>query len=228
MSGIPDKVMSQSHTSLSCFATCPRQYEAKYVTREIKFEQGVEAAWGDEVHKALEAYVRDGVPLPSNVQMYQKWGDAIKLRQGVKVLEGAYAIKADRTACSFFDPEAWLRAKIDVLILNEPIADIIDYKTGKQKHDVTQLRRYALLVMLKHPKVEKVRAGFAWLKDDTLSKPTIYTRDMIEQIMQIEEANYEQIEAAYMSGKFQPKPSGLCNGWCPVTRCEFWKPKRNY
>ena len=113
-----------------------------------------------------------------------------------------------------------------MLILNETIAEVIDYKTGKQKHDVTQLRRYALLVMLAHPEVEKVRTGFAWLKDDLLSNPTIYTRADIDGIMQIEEKNYEQIEAAYMTGKFQPKPSGLCNGWCPVTRCEFWKPKR--
>lgn len=226
MSSVPDKVMSQSHTSMSCFSTCPRQYEAKYVTKEVKFEQGVEAAWGDLVHKSLESYVRDGVPLPPNVAMYKKWGDAIKLRPGLKILEGAFAIKADLTPCDFFDPDAWLRAKIDVTIINEDRADIIDYKTGKQKHDVTQLRRYALLVMLKHPTIHTVRAGFAWLKDDTLSKPTIYTRSMIEEIMAIERREYDQIEAAYMTGKFQPKPSGLCNGWCPVTRCEFWKPKR--
>ena len=46
MSRIPDKVMAQSHTSMSCFETCPRQYEAKYITKEVRFEQGVEAAWG--------------------------------------------------------------------------------------------------------------------------------------------------------------------------------------
>jgi hypothetical protein len=46
MSRIPDKVMAQSHTSMSCFETCPRQYEARYVTKEVRFEQGVEAAWG--------------------------------------------------------------------------------------------------------------------------------------------------------------------------------------
>lgn len=228
MSGVPDKVMSQSHTSKSCFATCPRQYEARYVTKEVKFELGEAAAWGDEVHKALEAYVRDGVPLPANVAMYQKWGDAIRMRQGVKVLEGTLAIRADRTPCDFFDPEAWLRAKIDVLILNDTLAEVIDYKTGKQKHDVAQLRRYALLVMANHPEVEKVRTGFAWLKDGALSKPMVYTRGHIDGIMQIEQREHDQIEAAYMTGKFTPKPSGLCNGWCPVTRCEFWKPKRSY
>ena len=31
-------MMPQSHTSLSCYTTCPRQYEAKYVTKEVKFE----------------------------------------------------------------------------------------------------------------------------------------------------------------------------------------------
>jgi hypothetical protein len=213
---------------MSCFETCPRQYEARYVTKEVRFEQGVEATWGDEVHKALEARVRDGTPLPSNVAMYDKWAAAVAARPGEKIVEGAYAITHDVTPCDFFADGVWLRAKIDVLILRDDVAEIIDYKTGKMKNDVTQLRRYALLVMATYPEVARVRAGYAWLKNDVLSSPVMYSRSQVDDIVRLERGVYDRIEAAYMTGKFQPKPSGLCNGWCPVTNCEFWKPKRSY
>ncbi len=226
MSGVPDKIMAQSHTSLSCYVTCPRQYEAKYITKEVVFEQGEAAAWGDAVHQALEGYVRDGVPLPSNVEMYKKWGDAIRLRAGVKVIEGSFAVRRDLTPCDFRDPDAWLRAYLDVLILRANVADILDYKTGKQKNDPTQLRRYALLVFAKYPEIDTIKCGYIWLKDDVLSKPVVYYRHQMEDMVRIENDLYAQIEDSYTTGSFQPKPSGLCNGWCPVTSCKFWKPKR--
>lgn len=226
MPTVSDTIMSQSHTSLSCFVACPRQYEARYVTKEVAFEQGEAAKWGDDVHKALEAYVRDGKPLPSNVAMYQKWADAIRLRAGVKVIEGAFGIKRDLTPCGFSDPDAWLRAKIDVLILRDGAADIIDYKTGKRKDDPTQLRRYSLLVFAKYPEIDTIKAGYLWLKDGLLPQPVVFYRHQIDDMLAIENKLYEQLEASYTTGCFQPKPSGLCNGWCPVTRCEFWKPKR--
>lgn len=227
MSGIPDKIMSQSHTSISCFETCPRQYEAKYILKTVKFEQGEAAAWGDAVHCALEARVKTGEPLPSNMSMYAKWGDAIAARAGEKIIEGAFGIRRDLSPCDFKDPEAWMRAKLDVLILKDGgYGEIIDYKTGKMKTDPTQLRRYSLLVFCKYPNLDTIKAGYAWLKDDVLSEPSVYRRTDVPMMVQLEESIYSRIEAAYMTGKFQPKPSGLCNGWCPVTTCQFWKPKR--
>ena len=56
---------AQSPTSLQTFLTCPKQYHAKYITKEVKFEQNVHAVFGDLVHKSLENYLKHKEPLPS-------------------------------------------------------------------------------------------------------------------------------------------------------------------
>jgi hypothetical protein len=38
----------------------------------------------------------------------------------------------------------------------------------------------------------------------------------------------KQYATAFKTDVWQPRQSGLCNGWCPVTECEFWKPKRTF
>lgn len=219
-------MMPQSHTSLSCYTTCPRQYEAKYVTKEVKFEPTEATIWGDFVHRALENYVKDGTPLPSNVQMYHVWGDAVRRRAGKKIVEGSLAVTKALQPCQFFDKDAWLRAKLDVLILRDDEADILDYKTGKRKDNVEQLRRYALLVLINYPEVQRVRCGFIWLRDGVLTKPSVFTRDQIPDMLMLEEPVFAQIEADTKAQRFDPRPSGLCNGWCQVRRCEFWRPKK--
>jgi hypothetical protein len=35
-----------------------------------------------------------------------------------------------------------------------------------------------------------------------------------------------QIEHAFETDHWPKNPSGLCNGWCGVLDCDFWKPKR--
>jgi hypothetical protein len=35
-----------------------------------------------------------------------------------------------------------------------------------------------------------------------------------------------QYMEAFKTETWQARPSGLCNGWCPVTECEHWKPKK--
>lgn len=228
MSGLPVQiaVMGQSHSSMSCFTTCPRQYEARYITKETKFEQSAEAAWGDAVHKALELRIKIEQPLPSNMAMYDKWAKAILAQGGEKIPEGAFGITSMLTPCGFFDPNVWLRSKIDLLVIDGELAKVLDYKTGKMKQDIAQLRRYAVMVFVNFPQVQTVKAGYVWLRDGVLSVPVVFKREDLDKLVLPDKQVYDEIRAAYASGKFIPRPSGLCNGWCQVTRCEFWKPKR--
>jgi hypothetical protein len=38
--------------------------------------------------------------------------------------------------------------------------------------------------------------------------------------------NLKQYAQAFKEDIWQPRQSGLCGGYCPVTDCEFWRPKR--
>ena len=217
----------QSHTSMDTFKTCPRQYEAKYVTHEVEFEETDATRWGNLVHKSLEDYMTDGTPVPSNVP-YKKFADWMLARPGELIIEGKFAIHKDITATDYRDKTAWIRAKIDVLIIRPcgTIAEVFDWKTGKFKQDANQLLLYAIMVMAKYPSVKEVRCGNVWLSTGTLPSPISYFRMNLESLVAVFRDRHAMIAAAYDRGVFVPQTSGLCHGWCPVRRCEHWKPKR--
>lgn len=216
-------IIATSHSSMNTFETCPRQYESKYVLKDVVFESGPEADWGNEVHTALEHYVRDGTPLPSNMVQYTRFAEAVRRRPGTKVCEGAYAVRADLTPTDFFAKDVWWRSKIDVLNIVHPMAaEIWDWKTGKQKPDTLQLMLYACLVFFHYPAVQQINAGYVWLKDEVVTRPITYHRTDLRTMWNTFVTKYERLAAAYDNGTFQPKPSGLCRRHCPVRRCEFF------
>lgn len=220
------KLFPQSHTSIGTFMTCPRQFEAKYVTKEVKFEETDATRWGNLVHKAMEDYLTDGTPLPPNVP-YQKYVDWVKRRPGQMFVESSFALTEDLQPTDYWDANAWIRAKIDVLIIRPcgTIAEVFDWKTGKFKQDANQLLLYALMVLAKFPTVKEVRCGNIWLSTGTLPSPVGYFRMNMESLAFVFRERYAAVQSANELGVFVPNPSGLCRGWCPVTRCEHWKPK---
>lgn len=220
-----EEVIRWTHSSMNTFETCPRMYEGKYVLKNVEDEQGPEAIWGDQVHKALEYRVAESTPLPTNMRQYERYAAAVVSRQGEKILEGKYAINRDLEPVDWRSPECWTRGKIDVLLDNRNVLDILDWKTGKMKSDKSQLKLYGLFGLTHHNLAEKVRAGFVWLKNRVVTPPLVITRDDLPTIADEMEARYIPLEYAHKSGIFQPRPSGLCRGWCPVTTCEHWRPK---
>lgn len=96
------------------------------------------------------------------------------------------------------------------------------HNTGKVKPDNDQLKLFAGLIMGAKPWVQKVRTLFIWLKDNTTTKKT-FSRDELPDIWGEYIVRSERLQHAYNQNKWPPKPSGLCNGWCPASRsqCEF-------
>ena len=221
-----DSLVPISFSKLNTFETCPRQYEAKYVTKTVPYQQTPEAEWGDYVHKSLENYIRYNQPLPANVADYQRFADAILAMRGQAIAERAVAINPYLMETGYFDGDVWIRAKIDVTVLRDDSALILDYKTGRMKDDPKQLMFYALLAFIMYPQVQKVQTGFIWLKDRVVSEPKTFTRDQYDQLLAMWRGKYDKLKEAHDLGVFPPKPNGLCNGWCEVTSCEHWKPKK--
>ena len=58
------KLMPQSPTSVSTFNTCPKQYQAKYITKEVTFQPTEATERGTRWHKQLEDRLRDKLALP--------------------------------------------------------------------------------------------------------------------------------------------------------------------
>jgi hypothetical protein len=233
------KPLPWSHSALSDFLNCPKAYYEKRVVKSVEDPPNDAGRAGDFVHKAFEAYLRDGTPLPSTYPedirdwpvgikppaAYKDYLDALATSSGEMFVECKYAINAKFEPVDFFADDVWCRCILDVLHINGEMARIIDHKTGKRKHDTRQLKLNALLVMIHHPKVQVVKTGYAWLKDVDIDVET-YVRVDEAQLWNDFMPDLVRYKTAYKQEMFVAKPSGLCNGWCPVTTCDFWKPKR--
>jgi hypothetical protein len=234
------KPLPWSHSAMGDFLNCPKAYYHKRVAKDVLDPPNDAGLAGDFTHKAFEAYLKYGTPLPDeypdNIRdwpeglkppaAYKDYLDGIKDSPGVLHVECRYAITSRLEPCDFFAEDVWCRSILDILRIKDTTAYIIDHKTGRRKNDLRQLRLNALMVFLHHPEVEKVGVAYAWLKENSREKYVWYTREDEANMWRAFLPDIKLYKEAFRIEVFNPKQSGLCNGWCPVTHCEYWKPKR--
>lgn len=226
------KPLPWSHSALSDFLNCPKAYYHKRIAKDVVDPPNEAGLWGDYVHKEFEKYLntsRPGFdhprPLPADLEQYREYLDRIASLPGTMHVECKYAININLQPCEFFAADVWCRAILDVIHVNEQQASVMDHKTGKRKMDTRQLKLSALMTFLHHPEVDVVKTGYFWLKDKAYDSETYIRKDESDLWSEfLPDLNRYREAAKTMT--YMPRPSGLCNGWCPVHACEFWKPKR--
>lgn len=206
--------MTHSFSSLSKWRNCPRMFEAQYITKEFR-DTGSEATRkGEIIHKELEEYVKGETakaPVSAPADGLHDILRALKER-GVPVdVEQELAVRQDLSPCGWWDKDAYLRGKLDVLVdLSEMVLGL-DYKSGKRRNNIFQASTYAILIHAHHPGAE-VQLYFDYLEKgrDKPIKPK--WEEMAEVLHTAKTIDDSTI--------FPPKPSGLCR-FCPVLTCEF-------
>jgi hypothetical protein len=221
-----------SPTSLDDFVNCPRAYYEKRIAKSVVDDpNSPHLIEGRRVHLAFEKYVGEGIKLPDDLVTHKEYLDTLRQRPGEIRVERKIALDLKCRPCGFFDkgPDGkstvWMRAITDYSCVDEDEAEIVDYKTGKPHTKFKQLKLNALHVFAEYPQVMKIRVRYYWTKTQTTTQDH-YTREMIPQMWRTFLPDLKQYKQAFNEDVWQPRPSGLCNGWCPVTDCEFWKPKR--
>lgn len=216
-----------SFTALGDFLNCPKAYYEKRIAKSVVESQGEAALWGDAVHKGLEQYLLGG-ELPENLENYREYADKIKARAeaGTMLVEQQLALNTKMQPCDWLAEDAWCRGIVDVLILFPTgAATVIDHKTGKVKAESKQLKLFALLVFAHYPSVAYCNTEFSWLAHDQVTIEG-YHREREAALWQEFLPDLTRWREAHKKEVFNPRQSGLCFGWCPVTGCEFWKPKK--
>lgn len=234
------KTFSWSYSSLTDFEGCPYRYAAKRYYQTTKEEPTEATIWGERVHKAFEERVRDGKPFPADFPTtYEPWAKVLSQLPGEKFFEKKFAVKANHQPCSW--GEAQGRGIVDLLVLHEDTATVIDYKTGKKKDDQTQLELFSWFVVNHHDfdrKIKTVKSRYIWLKYAGLTpeqlaeqKVEITTGTKLDYlsaklVMNKMLPRIEAMERAWNEEAFPCFPSGLCVGWCPVTECIHFKERK--
>ena len=220
---------SWSYSSIKTFDQCPKKYFHLKVVQDVKDEGNEASRYGNDAHAAAEAYIKDGTPIPDTYAVMRPVVEALSKFPGDKHTELRLGIKRTDNGfepCGFFDKDVWYRGIVDLLIVKGKTAYLIDYKTGKNAKyaDMKQLDLMAGAVFIHFPNVVRIKSGLAFVVSNEFPKKD-HVREHLNQYLAVFDDQLDQLEAAMDNGIWNAKTSPLC-GWCPVTSCEHWRPRR--
>lgn len=211
-----------TYSQLDKFETCPRQFYHVRVKKDFPEPPTEATIWGEKVHKALELRVSEGIPLPEGMTQWEGIAAKFAKLQGEKFCELKMAVDKNFQPAEW--DNAWSRGIADLVVVNGNKAAIFDHKTGRRK-PTEQLMLYAGYTFALFPQVDYVTTGFVWLKDKKIDKQE-FIREQISEIWLEFLPRVRKLELAYEKDNWPCRPSGLCNGWCPVKSCDFYKAKK--
>lgn len=209
-----------SFSALNNFETCPKKFWHLRVQKDVKEEEGPAIQYGKKVHKAFELYVSRGKKLPTEFQHMEPYVERFRTVHHMAKVEQQLAINADFQPTGWFDKDVWCRAVIDLAVIGDKTALLVDYKTGKMKDDgFTQLKLAAAIFMLHFSTVETVQVAYLWTENSgKLSKDSFHRSEMAEMWNDLL-PRVNAFREAHQRDNFPAKPSGLCRNWCPVSTC---------
>lgn len=220
-----------SPSSLDTFKNCPRQYQEKYILKTMPPEpQGEAQAFGEWVHKQFQERLERSTPLPAELAIHEDYMQLLRSKSDSFFCEQKIGLDRQARPCSWeHKRDIWFRGIIDFngLDRNKGVATIADYKTGKPHNKFAQLAVYAIWVFTMYPMINLINAQFYWTRDQSVTKK-VWGRDEIDALWMLVVPDLNQYAEAFKTDVWQARPSGLCNGWCPLTTCQHWKPKRVY
>ena len=156
------------------------------------------------------------VPMRNHEKLAARFADA----KGEKYGEMKMCLNSKFEPVDWFAKDAWVRAILDLLIVNGDTATLVDWKTGKKKLDFTQLQLSAAVLSRLMPEIKTFKLVFVWLRNSEVSLETM-SADSIKKVWIDILPRVKEIEIAKQTTSFPAKESGLC-GWCPVTQCPHW------
>jgi hypothetical protein len=216
-----------SFSVVDSFETCPEKYNAAKVARTFPDQQNEFSIWGNRVHKALEERLSQKKPLPEGMQQWEDIASIFDNPGGTLLVEHRYALNRQFGTAKWTD--SWTRGIIDVGVVRakKKRAKIYDWKTGKRKL-TWQLKLSAAVFLHSFPYIDEVETAFVWLSPgmEGMDAET-FTRDDLPMIWEEILPKVLRWENAYLTNKWEKRPSGLCNGWCSNKVCPFHKPRKS-
>jgi CRISPR/Cas system-associated exonuclease Cas4 (RecB family) len=186
-----------SFSSLKEYINCPRQYQELKVLKRYEKKATEQMLYGTVVHKACEDYVAEGKPLEKNYQRFKPVLDSLVEIPGTKYPEYEMALTPDKQPCAFNDDGRWVRGIVDLLIVDDDHAFIVDYKTGSNRYpDPKQLKLMALMTFAHFPKVKVIKAGLLFVMHESFMSEE-YTRDQIPKLWNYFSTDLERLKISY-------------------------------
>lgn len=214
------KASTWSFSRLKAFEQCPFQFYHMKVLQTYSEPETEAMLYGTAFHDAAEHYVAGDKELPARFDFAKALLDKLIKRKGEKLPEFKMGLTQDLQPCGFFDDDVWFRGIADLTILNGDVAEVLDYKTGRNAKyaDKGQLELMALATFAHYPEVNTVKAGLLFVVANAFVTDK-YHRDDIPQMWEKWLTKHARMEKAYETDVWNAHPSGLCKKHCAVLDC---------
>ena len=214
--------LAHSYSSIKLYENCPLRYFRQRVVKDVVDEGGEASKHGERIHKFLEERLRDNAELPQDMFRYEKLCKSVeKLSTGGELfIEKELVLTENLTPTGWWDSDAWLRSKLDVLVIKGTTAVVMDWKTGKRRPDFFQMELFAAQVFKHFPEVQTCKTTLLWLKDMAMDTES-YERSQSNEIWAKVLGKISRIYKSLDHDNWPAKPSGLCR-FCPARHnCDF-------
>ena len=214
--------LSHSFSALKLYENCPLRYYEQRIKKSVVDKGGEASQYGERIHEALDQRLKGGGALPPEAAAHDDLVTAVQkmAKRGTLHTEQKLTLNIDLQPTDWFAPDAWMRSILDILVLYDDHAFVLDWKTGKRRPDFTQLELFALQVFAHYPHIQSVSSGFIWLKDNAMDKET-YTRADAPKLWASLLERIHRIEQSVEHDNWPARPSGLCR-FCPCRNfCDY-------
>lgn len=199
--------MRHSNSSIKAYEQCPFKFKLTRIDK-LGEPSGDAAERGKEIHAEFETAI---VGLPILDPQFTYWLDYIDvLRSKLAQAEHKFAVTRDWQTCDFDDDAAWLRGIYDAMYFENDTAHVLDWKTGKERDYMDQLKLYATVIMASHPNVNRVSMEVCYIDLQKRSSYGIVLREQLDGLKKWVTDRIAKIEADTV---FAPKPDYGCK-WC--------------
>jgi hypothetical protein len=204
--------MSFSLTKITTHEKCALKYKFRYIL-DLPELKNAAATRGVDNHKSIEDFIRDGTPLPPNLDYYHGWLES--MRGPMAFPEHKIAVNEEWQLCGWEDPDAYMRSVIDLkYVLSPDLVVNYDWKTGKIYPDhVDQKELYAAMVSAEHPEAFEIQSIHVYV-DLNKNTDRAYHRDLIPSIKTRWDA---RIASVKNDQEHIPSPGYHCT-WCGYSR----------
>ena len=214
--------LAHSYSAIKLYENCPLRYYRQRVLKDVVDEGGEASHYGTRIHELLERRLRDNEELPQDVARYEKLCRSVEKlsTDGVLHIEKELVLNDELKPTGWWDADAWLRSKLDVLVVKDDKAVVMDWKTGKRRVDFFQMQLFAAQVFKYFPDVQTCKTTLVWLKDMKMDSET-YERKQTNELWADILSRITRIYKSLEHDNWPAKPSGLCR-YCPARHdCDF-------
>lgn len=216
-------VTAWSYSRWADYQTCPKFFFFKHVEK-VPTPENPAMARGNDLHKNLENHVKMPKVFKITRQLAGSMGTPM-----IKELKSLIACGAEAerqialtkgwTPTGWFEPDCWLRAKLDLSARHTASLRTIDYKSGQMNHAKhrDQLELFALVAVMAEPNADyESSTGEAWYIDHGIMGPPVVVVNKDRAIPKLRKAWEGRVAPMFADRAFKETPGSQCN-WCPFS-----------